>query len=119
MEQKPPTKFDHLINTVEEYFKTRQELSKLIAIQKTSAVAGGLFSSIVIFLLFFFVIVFASISLAYFISMYTGKPYLGFTVITLLYLIAGIIAYAKRKALLEKPVMNAMIKNFFKEENHE
>ncbi len=119
MEQKPPTKFDHLINNVEEYFKTRQELSKLIAIQKTSAVAGGLFSSIVIFLLFFFVIVFASISLAYFIAMYTGKPYLGFAVITLIYLIAGLIAYAKRKTLLEKPIMNAMINNFFKEEDHE
>ena len=119
MEQKPLTKLDHLINGAEEYFKTRQELSKLIAIQKTSRVAGGLFSSIVIFFLFFFVVVFASIALAYLIAMYTGKPYIGFAVIAFLYLVAGLITYSKRKSLLERPVMNAMIGNFLKEENHE
>jgi hypothetical protein len=119
MEQKPPTKFDHLLDGTEEYFKTQQELIKLIALQKMSAVAGGLFSSIVIFLLFLFVVVFASISMAYFIAVYTGKPYLGFAVIAFFYLIAGLITYSKRKSLLEKPVMNAMIRNFFKEGSHE
>ena len=36
MEEKENSKLDELLNHGEEYFKTRQELSKLIAIEKTS-----------------------------------------------------------------------------------
>lgn len=119
MEETEESKLDELINHGEEYFKTRQELSKLIAIQKTSVVAAGLFSSMILFFLFFFVVVFASIALAYLISLYTGKVYLGFLSIAGLYFIAGIIFYAKRKSVLEEPMINAIIKNFNKSDSHE
>jgi ABC-type uncharacterized transport system fused permease/ATPase subunit len=119
MDQNPPSKLDNLISNAESYIKTRQELSKLIAVQKSSAVAAGIFSSVVIFLLFFFVIVFASVALAYAIAEYTQKEYLGFLVVAIIYLLFGMIAFSKRKLLLEKPVINSMIKNFFKEEDHD
>lgn len=119
MEEKEESKLDELINHGEEYFKTRQELSKLIAIQKSSVVAAGLFSSMIIFFLFFFVVVFASVALAYLISFYTGKVYLGFLCIACIYLIAGLVFYAKRKSLVEEPMINAIIRNFNKSDSHE
>lgn len=119
MEQKISSKLDELINDVEDYIKSRQELSKLIAVQKSSIVAAGIFSSLVIFILFFFVFVFASIALAHLISAYTGKTYWGYLSVALLYLFTGILAYIKRKTWLENPLMNAIVKNFFDNEDHD
>ena len=119
MEQKQKNHLDELVSNAEDYLKTRQELSKLVALQKTSAVAAGLFSSIVIFLLFFFVVVFASVAIAYLISLYTGKVYLGFLSVSVLYLLAALIVHSRKKTLLEKPVINAMIKNFFKDHDED
>ena len=64
-------------------------------------------------------IVFASISLAYGISELTGKVYIGFLSVAVLYLIAGMILFSKKKSMLEKPVIDTMIKNFFNEGDHE
>ena len=119
MEQQKSSKFDSIIDNAEEYFKTRQSLSKLVLLQKSSTVAAGLFSYVVIFFFFFFVIVFASFALAYVISKYTGEMYIGFISVASLYLIAGLILFAKRKSVLEKPVINAMISNFFKDDDNE
>lgn len=119
MLEEEKTKIDDLIDHAEQYFKTRQELSKLVAAEKAGIAVSSLVAGIVVFAIFFFVIVFASLALAYLISEYTGKIYYGFAAITLLYLIAGIILNAKKEQLLQTPVMNAFIKNFFKNDNDE
>ncbi|MFI5220175.1 MAG: phage holin family protein [Bacteroidia bacterium] len=119
MSEEEKTKIDDLIDHAEEYFKTRQELSKLVAAEKASIAVSSLVSGIVIFVIFFFVIVFASLALAHFISEYTGKAYIGYIAVMLLYLIAGLILNAKKEQWLETPVMNAFIKNFFKNDNDE
>jgi hypothetical protein len=110
---------DQLIDHAEEYIKTRQELSKLVAAEKTSVVASSVFSSLIIFAVFFFVIIFASIALAYGIAMYLGATVYGFLLVSVVYLIAGILLFVNRKNWLEQPMMNLMIKNFFKNEEHE
>lgn len=119
MLEEEKTKIDDLIDHTEQYFKTRQELSKLVAAEKASIVISSLVSGIAIFVIFFFVIVFASLALAHFISEYTGKVYIGYLAVMLFYFIAGIILNAKKEQWLQTPVMNAFIKNFFKNENDE
>ncbi|MCX6292210.1 MAG: phage holin family protein [Bacteroidetes bacterium] len=113
------TKVDHLIDHVEEYFKTRQELSKMIAAEKSSVIISSVMANLVILFVFFFVIVFASIALAYAISQYFGQAYAGFLAVALIYLIFGVILFVKQDQLLKTPMANAVIKNFFKTQDDE
>lgn len=113
------TKITNLTDHVEDYIKTREELTKLVAAEKSSAVAGELFASFVLLLVFSTVFMFLSFSAAYYIAELTGKTYLGFISMTGFYLVVGILFYANRERWLKTPVMNSVIRNFFKGENHE
>lgn len=114
-----PSSIDRLIQDAESYLKTRQELSTLIAAEKAASVSGGLFAAIVVFILFFFVFVFSSIALAYALSQYFGPPWSGFLTVAGLYLVLGILLHANRERWLKKPVMDSMIRNFFKNHRNE
>jgi ABC-type polysaccharide/polyol phosphate export permease len=113
------TKVDHLIDHVEEYFQTRQELSKMIAAEKSSTIISSVVTNLVMFLIFILVIVFASIALAYGISQYFGQPFAGFLSIAVFYLLIGILLYAKQEKWLKAPLANAVVKNFFQNDQHE
>jgi hypothetical protein len=117
MLEEQKTNIDQLLDHTEEYLKTRQQLSKLVVAEKASIVASSLFSSVIIFGVFFFMIVFASIALAYAFAMYFGETMYGFLAVTGLYLIAGILVVSNRKKWLETPVTNMVIKNFLKDED--
>ncbi len=113
------TKVDDLIDHVEEYFQTRQELSKLVAAEKSSVILSSVITNLVFLLIFSLVFVFASIALAYGISQYFGQAFAGFLAVALLYLVIGIVLYAKQDQWLKTPLANAVIKSFFKNDNHE
>ena len=113
------TKITNLTEHVEDYIKTREELAKLIAAEKSSVVAGEMVSSLVLLLIFSTVFLFFSFAAAYLIAELSGKEYYGFISVTGLYLLIGILLYANRQRWLKNPVINSVIKNFFKTENHE
>lgn len=113
------SKISNLTGHVEEYLETREELAKLVAAEKSSIIAGTLFSSFVLLLVFSFAFLFLSFSIAYLIGELLGKIYLGFISVTAFYLLTGILLFANREHWLKNPVMNGLIKNFFKEEGHE
>jgi hypothetical protein len=111
-------KIDRLVEDAESYFKTREELTKLVAAEKSSRMASEMFSGIIIFFVFLTVFLFLSISIAYLIAEWTGKIYYGFGAVTFIYLVTGILLYSNREKWLKVPMMNSMIKSFFKE-HHE
>jgi len=113
------TKIDHLIEHAEEYFQTRQELSKLVAAEKSSTILSSVVTSLIMLLIFILVIVFASIALAYGISQYFGQAFAGFLSVAVFYLLIGILLYVKQDKWLKAPMANAVIKNFFQNENDE
>ena len=119
MPEQEKSNIDNLIDHTEEYLKTRQELSKLTVAEKASIVASSLFSSVVIFGLFFFTVVFASIALAFALAKMFGDTMYGFLAVTGFYFLAGILLLANRKKWMEVPVMNMVIKNFLKNEDNE
>jgi len=118
MENEKP-KVDQLIDHVEEYFQTRQELSKLVAAEKSSVVISSLIANLILFFVFLLVFIFGSIALAYCISQYFGKPFSGFLVVASVYLLVGIILVMKKDKWLKIPMENAIIKSFFKKDGHE
>ncbi len=113
------TKVDDLIDHVEEYFQTRQELSKMIAAEKSSTILSAVVANLVILSIFLLVFVFASIALAYGISQYFGQAFAGFLAVAILYLIIGVLLYMKQDKWLKTPVANAVIKNFFQNQHDE
>jgi hypothetical protein len=112
-------KINLLVEDTENYFKTREELTKLVAAEKGSRAASELFSGLIIFFVFLTVFLFLSFSLAYVIADYTGKTYYGFAAVTLMYLFIGILLYSNREKWLKIPMMNSVVKSFFKEQSHE
>jgi len=119
MPEQEKSNIDSLIAHTEEYLKTRQELGKLVVAEKTGIIASTIFSSLVIFGLFFFTIVFASIALAFVLGRIFGDTMYGFLAVTGLYFLAGVLLLANKKKWMEVPVMNMLIKNILKEEEHE
>src|SRR5437660_11365316 len=113
------SKVDQLVDHVEEYFETRKELITMTAIEKSSRMISTLFAALIIVAIFFLVFVFAGIALAYAISQYIGQPFSGFLIVALLYLIVGLILYAKQDRLLKSPIANAVIKTFFSDHDNE
>lgn len=113
------TKLDDLIEHAEEYFKTRQELSKMIAAEKISSILSSVVANLILLSIFLLVFVFASIALAYGISQYLGQAFAGFLAVAVLYLFIGIILYAKRDKWLKAPMANAVIQNFFQSGNND
>jgi len=107
------TKLDDLIEHAEEYFKTKQELSKMIAAEKSSSILSAVVVNLILLSIFLLVFVFASIALAYAISQYVGQAFAGFLAVAVLYLFIGILLYVKQDKWLKTPMANAVIKNFF------
>ena len=113
------SKVDQLIDHAEQYFQTRQELSKMIAAEKSSVIISSVVSNLAIAFIFFFVFLFASIALAYGLSQAIGEAFAGFLIVAFLYFILGIILFAMRDRLIKTPITNTIIKSFFKEQDDE
>lgn len=117
--EKENSSFDDLLEHGEEYLKTKQELSKLIALEKGSSIIAKALSSIIVFAFLLFCFVFASIALCWFIAEYTGKTSTGFLSVAGIYFLIGMILYINRKKWLETPFINSFIRNYFESKTHE
>jgi hypothetical protein len=111
--------FDNLLEHGEEYLKTKQELSKLIALEKGSAIVAKAASALIIFSFFLLFFLFASIALCWFIADYTGNTATGFISVAGFYFFIGLILYIKRNSWLETPFINSFIENYFEHKDHE
>ena len=105
----------HLI----EFYETQTELKKMQLMGKTSKVFSSASSILLVAFIFLLVILFASVAAAFVISTLTGHRYLGFLVVALLYLLLGILLLVNRKRWIETPLMNSMIKAFYKNDHED
>lgn len=112
-------KAEELAGTIKEYVNTRIESVKLNAAEKTAVVAANLIAGAIVSLVFVLCIVLASIAAALVLGIWTGKTWIGFLIVSGFYLVAGIIVWKARKRLIGLPVMNALVKQLFKTDDHE
>ena len=108
-----------VLDKVGDHLKTREQYLKLVIVEKGSKAMASVMSGAVLFSFFMLFFVFINLSIAYFISVYTGKSYLGFGAVGIIYLILFMIFYAKRDQWLKIPFMNSVIKNTLQEDSHE
>lgn len=110
--EKQANAFEDLLSKTNDYLETRVELLKLKAVGKSSAIASSVVSSIVIGLLLIMVVILLNIGLALWIGQMIGESYLGFFIVTGVYLLVALILFAARKKIIGKPVKNLLIKTF-------
>lgn len=108
------TKVENLATHVREYVNTKIDTVKLNAADKSSGILSNLIAGFIVTTVFLLSIVFASIAAAQALSAWIGKSYSGFLIIAGFYLLAGIIVLKFKERLIRIPIMNAILKQLFK-----
>lgn len=111
MEEKDP-KDEPIIDQIREYLETYIKLARLRAIERGTSIFAGIVTDVFIILGLSMTILFASITLALYLSYVLHSSWQGFGCVALLYIIIIIFVMLFRKSL-EKPIVNALIKKLF------
>lgn len=117
--EKTFAKVEELADTVKDYVNTRIESAKLGIAEKSSAVIANLVAGLIVITFFLLFFLFGSIALAVGLGGWIGKTWAGFLIMAGFYLLVGIVVWIARVKILQLPVMNALIKQLFGEEDEE
>jgi hypothetical protein len=101
---------DTLFDQAVEYGKTTLELAKLKAVDRISDITSSLLSKIVAGAALFFLFLFASLGLAYWLGEVLGKTYLGFFAVAAIYGVLGILIHLLLGKWIKKLICNYIIK---------
>jgi hypothetical protein len=88
---------------VKEYMNNRIASVKLSAAEKSSKMLANLIAMAAVLLVFLFVIVFASIALAYALAKLTGELYWVFLIVAGIYLLLGSLVWVLKEKKIEAP----------------
>lgn len=112
-------KIEELADNIKQYVNNRVDAVKLTAAEKSSAIIANLIAGLIVATVFMFFIVFASIALSLLLGNWIGSTWAGFLIVAGLYLLIGIIVWTAREKIIRLPIMNALIKQLFGEEDEE
>ncbi len=112
-------KIDDLVEHVESYIDTQQQLTQLKIAEKSSIIGASMLSAMIIGSFLLLVFLFASIAFAFLLANYFGKVYLGFFAVAGIYFFIALVLMLLKESLLKTPIANTIIKNFFKENQHD
>lgn len=117
--EKTFAKVEELAGTVNDYVNARIDAVKLNAAEKSSVVISNLIAGMVVAFVFLLFIGMGSIALAFGLGEWIGKTWAGFLIVAFIYLLIGIIVWIARVRIIRLPVMNAIIKQLFRNEDEE
>ncbi len=119
MEQPSPKEhfFSDLKNLVVDYLQNRLELVRLSAFEKIAKIIALLFSGMILTMLIFFSVLFISLMAGFYFSNLFQNTFYGFAIVAGFYLITFIVLFIYRKQLIEKFIVNAVVKVLFEEED--
>ncbi|MDQ3193291.1 MAG: phage holin family protein [Bacteroidota bacterium] len=110
-------KFDTLIDHIKEYIKNQIEIARLTAIEKGALGISSIISCFLLGFLFLFFIIFISITLAFVLSEIIGINYMGFLIVSVIYLTAALLLLWRREKWMIEPISNVFIKSVLKDNN--
>lgn len=111
-----PGKAEQLVSHLKEYVDNRADSVKLKIAEKSSAITATIIAAVIVGTVFFLFIVFGGVALAYALAGITGKMSLGFLIVAVIYLLVALVVWAGRRKLLQVPILNALLKQLFKED---
>lgn len=106
-----------VFDTVKEYLNVRKDLALLKVTDKVShsiAVSVGI---LVISILVIFSLLFFSVAIGLLIAEKMGSVCLGFSIVAGFYVLATLLVFLTRKSMLERPLIDFLIKQILKERN--
>jgi hypothetical protein len=109
---------EELAGNARDYINTRVEVVKLNAAAKVSSVTSNLIAGIIVAVVFVFFLFFGGMAAGFALGEWLGKTYWGFLIVAGLFLLAGIIVWIARERMIRIPIMNAIIQQLFKENEH-
>ena len=110
----PGKEFDNLFNKASDYFETNVELYKLKALHKTADIASDVIAKLLMIVVFFIFFILLNIGIAYFIGSLIGHTYIGFFILSALYLIIGLILKSNSNNWVKIPTTSMIIKSITK-----
>jgi hypothetical protein len=97
-----------------DYLNTHLELAQLKAMEYGALAFAALIGKMMLILICFCCLIFASLALAVCISVYSCNPWLGCLVVSGLYFLLFLILRFNRKRMLQLPLANIFIRQFSK-----
>ncbi|HMI06601.1 MAG TPA: hypothetical protein VK528_03570 [Flavobacterium sp.] len=104
-----------LVEKIEQYAKTSVELYKLKAIDKTTDVFTSVISRIVIIAIIALFFLLVTLGLCFYLGDVLGRTYYGFFAVAGIYFVIGGILLIFRRAWLETPLNDFIVRQIFKE----
>ena len=108
------TNIELLYEKAKNYTETSIELFRLNAIDKTADVVSSLFTRLILIMVVAMFTLFINIALSLFIGSLLGATYLGFLIVSGIYLVLSIIIYNYNEKLIKIPLTNLVISKLLK-----
>lgn len=108
------TNIELLYEKAKNYTETSIELFRLNAIDKTADVVSSLFARLILIMVVAMFTLFINIALSLFIGSLLGATYLGFLIVSGIYLVLSIIIYNYNEKLIKIPLTNLVISKLLK-----
>ncbi|MFY7900016.1 MAG: phage holin family protein [Chitinophagaceae bacterium] len=107
------TFFSESKEQLEGYVKQRLQLFKMQLVEKMSQLIALLFTSLILALLGFFILLFFSIMAGYFFANIFESLYIGFAIVASFYVIITAILFRIKNTVIEPLIANVIVKKFF------
>jgi len=103
-----------IISLIKEYISTRTEIARLSAIERLSIVLANLITSGFVFISMVLTFLFGSVALAFYLADELGSNARGFGIVTLIYMVLGLIMYFIKDGYMEKNLIDYFVKHIFR-----
>lgn len=113
MEENKEKDLEDIFLDAKEYIDTRIEYTKLSAVEKGSKIFADLITNGAVIVSFILAFLFASFTLALYLSEVLGSYARGFGCVAGIYLLLSIIVYLTKDRYIEKVLVNLFIKKYF------
>lgn len=104
-----------IVTKVKEYIEVRKEIAILSAVEKGTQLFANLLTDGLVLLFGVLAILFGRLALGFYLSELWGDTYSGFLAVTGIYFLLAVIIYAIKDKHLEQPIINGVIKKFFRD----
>lgn len=113
MEENKEKNIEDIFLDAQEYIDTRIEYSKLSALEKGSKIFADLITNGAVIICFILAFLFASFTLALYLSEVLGSFTRGFGCVAGIYLLFAVIVYLTKDKYIEKHLVNLFIRKYF------
>lgn len=104
---------EDLYEDAKAYLDTKVEYTRLYLVEKVSKIFADIITNVLVIICFVLAFLFATLTLALFLSDLLGSYTQGFGCVALFYLLLALIVYFTKDKFIEKAIINFTIKNYF------